>query len=195
MISGAGLLLAGSLAAQEVSKFTFQLDAGFTQPVGNTGRNLDTGWNIGTGAGMNLNSFVGAMIDVNYNSLGISSTTLTNIGVPGGNVNVFSATFDPIVHLTPHSHFDLYVSGGGGLYHRYEDFSAPGSGNAFNPFFGGNQILASSSVNKPGVDGGAGIAFGSKWHGKFFAEARYNRIFMSNGFHTDYVPVSFGFRW
>jgi NAD(P)-dependent dehydrogenase (short-subunit alcohol dehydrogenase family) len=27
------------------------------------------------------------------------------------------------------------------------------------------------------------------------AEARYNRIFMGNNQHTDYVPVTFGFRW
>jgi hypothetical protein len=59
-----------------------------------------------------------------------------------------------------------------------------------------NQILASYSVNKPGIDAGMGIAFGSKWHGKFFAEARYNRIFMGRfGGDTEYVPVTFGFRW
>jgi len=29
---------------------------------------------------------------------------------------------------------------------------------------------------------------------QIFAEARYHRIFMGNG-HTDYLPVSFGFRW
>jgi len=40
-----------------------------------------------------------------------------------------------------------------------------------------------------------GIALGTKWHGKFFAEARYHRIIMGNYGHTDYVPVSFGFRW
>jgi NAD(P)-dependent dehydrogenase (short-subunit alcohol dehydrogenase family) len=27
------------------------------------------------------------------------------------------------------------------------------------------------------------------------AEARYNRIFMGNNQHTDYIPVTFGFRW
>jgi hypothetical protein len=31
------------------------------------------------------------------------------------------------------------------------------------------------------------------WHGKFFAEAKYNRIFAN--YHSDYVPVTFGFRW
>ncbi len=71
----------------------------------------------------------------------------------------------------------------------------------FDPFFGfypvavpTTLILASYSVNKPGIDVGAGIAFGSKWHGKFFAEAKYDRIFMGQ-YHTDYLPVTFGFRW
>src|SRR5438477_98050 len=40
---------------------------------------------------------------------------------------------------------------------------------------------------------GGGIAFGSKWHGKFFAEARYNRISIGN-YYTEYIPVTFGFR-
>jgi hypothetical protein len=31
--------------------------------------------------------------------------------------------------------------------------------------------------------------------GKIFAEARYDRVFMGNDWHADYVPVSFGFRW
>jgi hypothetical protein len=54
--------------------------------------------------------------------------------------------------------------------------------------------LASDSVNKPGIDACVGVAFGSKWHGRFFAEARYNRIFMGNNFPaTEYLPVTFGF--
>lgn len=119
--------------------------------------------------------------------------------MPGGGVHVFSATLDPIVHLNPKGHLDVYVTGGGGIYHRYQDFTAPTTFTGFNPFFGyyavpGNQVLASSSMNKPGVDIGAGFAFGSKWHGKFFAEAKYNRIIMGQ-FHTDYIPVEFGFRW
>jgi hypothetical protein len=54
-------------------------------------------------------------------------------------------------------------------------------------------IVDSYTVNKPGVDVGAGIAFGKKWGGKFFAEARYNRIYLGDR-HTDYIPVTFGFR-
>jgi hypothetical protein len=52
----------------------------------------------------------------------------------------------------------------------------------------------SYSVNKPGLDVGAGVAFGSKWGGRFFAEARYVHIYSGAGYHTDCPPVTFGFR-
>jgi len=201
----AGLLLAGGLRAQEFSRFTGHVGAGFTTPVGDTGTRTDLGWNVRGGAGVNFSPYAGLMVDVGYDNLGINSSTLTNIGVPGGRMSVFSATLNPIVHLTPKRHFDLYVTGGGGLYHRYQEFTAPTVQvtTGFDPFFGffpvtlaANQVLASYSVNKPGIDAGIGIAFGSKFHGKFFAEARYNRIFMGNNFgDTEYLPVTFGFRW
>jgi Outer membrane protein beta-barrel domain len=192
-------------AQQETQRFSFDLGGGFTEPVGNTGRYLDPGWNVQGGGGVNLSSYFGVMIDLNYNSMGINNTTLSNFGFPGGGVHVFSATLDPVVHLNPHGRFDIYLTGGGGIFHHNQDFTAPSVATftSFNPFFGGffpiavptTEILSSYTVNKPGVDIGAGIALGSKWHGKFFAEARYDRIFMGNHFHTDYVPVSFGFRW
>jgi len=197
-----GICLLAAASAQETSHFAFTIGGGFTTPVGNTGRYTDDGWNAGGGAGVNFNSWVGALIDLNYSSFGINSATLQDVGAPGGGLHVFSATLDPIVHLTPKSHFDLYVTGGGGLYHRMQDFTAPtvATVTAYNPFFGfypvtvgATQVLSSHSTNKPGFDGGVGIAFGSVWHGKFFAEARYNRIIAN--YHTDDVPVTFGFRW
>ena len=206
LVSTFGLLSVASLSAQntqENQRFTFGLGAGFTTPVGNTGRFLDDGWNIQGGGGVNLSPYVGVMLDLNYNSMGVNSATLGNFGFPGGGVHIFSATLDPIVHLNPHGRVDVYVTGGGGIYHENQDFTTSGvaSVTASNGFFGAfpaglpvNNILSSYTVNKPGVDVGAGIALGSKWHGKFFAEARYNRIFMGQ-FHTDFVPVTFGFRW
>jgi hypothetical protein len=199
-----GAILIVPLQAQEEHKVIVDLGAGFVQPVGGAGRSLDPGWNIKGGVGYNFSSVVGAMVQLDYDSLGINSTTLSNLGFPGGDVHVFSATLDPIVHLTPHSHFDLYLIGGGGMYKRTQEFTQPGVATAvgFDPFFGFYQfgvpttdILASYSVVKPGVNGGMGIGLGSKWGGKFYAEARYHRIFMGNNHHTDYVPVSFGFRW
>ena len=198
LVSCASLLAIGSANAQEFSSWSFSVGGGFTQPVGNTGRQLDEGWNAGVGGGFNFNPYLGAMIDLNYNSFGVSSGTLGNIGVPGGSLHVFSATLDPIVHLNPHSHYDIYLTGGGGIFHQYQQFTQPTGATAFgyDPFFGfgGNGILNSYSVNRPGIDAGAGIALGTRWHGKIYAEARYNRIFIGN-YHTDYVPVTFGFRW
>jgi hypothetical protein len=197
LLSSICVLTAGSLCAQqETSRFAFDIGGGFTQPVGNTGRHLDEGWNIAGGVGYNFSQYVGAMVDVGYNSFGINSTTLSNVGFPGGGVHIFSATLDPIVHLTPRSRFDLYIIGGGGVYHRNQDFTRPSVATVtgFDPFFGFFPVSV-YSVTKPGVDIGAGVALGTKWHGKFFAEARYNRIFMGNNQHTDYIPVTFGFRW
>lgn len=201
---GFSVFFAGTMQAQEVPRFNFSLGAGFTNPIGTTGSNLDIGWNVGVGAGVNFSNWVGAMIDVNYNQLGINSATLSSIGFPGGNTNVFSATLDPIIHLTPRSHFDLYITGGGGYYRREIEFTAPtiAGFTGYNPFFGFysaavpvNAVVSSYSVSKPGVDIGAGIALGTKWHGKFFAEARYNRIFINGSTRMDYIPVTFGFRW
>jgi len=199
------VILSSHLAnAQEVPRFTANFGGGFTQGVGNTGRHLDNGWNIQGGVGYNFSSYVGAMVQTEFNSLGINSTTLNNAGFPGGDVHVFSATLDPIVHLVPRSHIDLYIIGGGGLYHRYQEFTAPSVSTitGFDPFFGfysaavpSTQVLASYSVNKPGANIGAGVAFGTKWRAKLYAEARYHHIFMSNGQRMDYVPVTFGVRW
>jgi len=193
-----------TLSAQETSKVAFQVGGGFTQGVGRTGTYLDTGWNVTAGVGYNFNQWVGAMVNVSDSSMGINSSTLGNIGVPGGDVNLFTATLDPIVHLTPRGRADIYVTGGFGLFHRNQEFTTPSVSTAygFNPFFGfyptlvpTTSILSSYSVNKPGIDVGVGFAVGTKWHGKFFAEAKYNRMFYNSSFHTDYLPVTFGFRW
>jgi len=204
LMSGVALIMAGSLAAQETPRFAFEVGAGFTEPVGKAGNELDMGWHIRGSAGVNFSQYVGAMVQLDYNRMGINSVSLGNLGFPGGDVGIFSATLDPIIHLTPRGRADLYIIGGGGLYHWNQEFTAPSVSTltGFDPFFGfypvavpTTQVLSSYSVNRPGANLGAGIAFGSKWHGKFYAEARYHRIFMTNSYHTDYIPVSFGFRF
>jgi hypothetical protein len=203
LASGIALCVIGLASAQENSGIAFTVGAGFTTPLGNTGRTLDEGYNVRAGFGYNFTPRFGALIDLGYDDMGINSTTLGNLGYGGGKMSVFSATFDPIVHLNPHGHVDVYVTGGGGIYHQYQNFTQPAiiTGVGFSPFFGyspyafaGNVVVASYSVNKPGIDAGMGIEMGTRWHGKVFAEARYNRIFLGN-FHTDYIPVTFGFRW
>jgi hypothetical protein len=189
------LLFTGIVSAQETSHLAFDIGGGFTQTVGSTGRYLDNGWNVGGGVGWNFSPWVGAMLQTNYNSLGINSTTLANIGVPGGSVHVFSATIDPIVHLHPRGHWDAYIVGGGGFYHMYQDETAPGLGVGYFGYYPTQVVVGSYSVNKPGANIGAGVAFGTKWHAKLYAEARWNHIFGDYNTRTDYVPVTFGVRW
>jgi hypothetical protein len=73
---------------------------------------------------------------------------------------------------------------------------------AFDPFFGFynaavpvQNVLASYSVYKPGVNGGMGFSFGTRKNVKFYAEARYHRMILSEHSHTDIVPVTFGVRF
>lgn len=192
------------LSAQETSRFTFNLGAGFTTPVGATSQRLDTGWNIDGGAGVNINSVVGVMLQANYSEMGIGSNTLSNLGFAGGGVHTASFTLNPIVHLNPHGKVDVYLIGGGGLYHRTQEFTQPGLASfvGFDPFFGFytadvpvEQVVASYTVNKPGLNGGLGLSFGGWRSAKFYAEARYHRIFITGDRHTDYIPVTFGIRF
>lgn len=196
------LVAVASLGAQETSPIAFQVGVGFTQGVGRTGTYTDAGWNATAGLGFNFGPYVGALLDLGVNTMGINSTTLGGIGVPGGSVTIFSATVDPVLHLMPHSHTDVYLTGGGGEYRYAQDFVQPNSTTIVYgpaPYFGfntySNRLLYSSSVNKPGFDVGIGFAVGTKWHGKLFAEAKYNKIFLNNYYHADYLPVTFGYRW
>jgi len=198
------LFITGTVSAQETQHLALDIGGGWTQSVGSTGRNLDNGWNVGGGIGWNFSPYVGALVQTNYNSMGINSTTLNSVGFPGGDVHIFSATLDPIVHLHPRGRFDAYIVGGGGLYHVTQQFTAPSIATVtgFDPFFGfftagipTTEVLSSNSVNKPGANIGMGVALGSKWHAKFYAEARWNHVFMNNNQHIDYVPVTFGVRW
>jgi opacity protein-like surface antigen len=198
-------LASSSLFAQtENSRFTFDLGAGFTETVGATRSELDkTGWNVSGGAGYNFTKNFGVMADLGYTSLGINGQTLGTLGVPGGNVGIFTALVDPIVHVSPFHHVDMYLTGGGGMFRQRQEFTAPtvSTAEVFNPFFGyypaafaTTEAFDQSSVIKPGFDTGAGFEFGSKWHGKFFAEARWYHMFNTNS-HTDFIPVTVGFRW
>ena len=203
LASGIGLLMIGALSAQETPPVAFNVGGGFTQGVGGTGRRLNTGWNFDGGVGYNFSSYVGLMGQFNFNQFDINSTTLNNLGFPGGDLNIWSVSLDPVVHTNPRGPVDLYFTGGGGLYHMRQEFTAPTTAffTGFDPFFGffpvavpANQVLTSYSVNKPGVDGGMGLAFGTKWHVKVYAEARYHRMILGDR-HFDYLPVTFGIRW
>jgi len=203
LASGIGLLMIGAAWAQETPPVAFNVGGGFTQTLGGTGQRLNNGWNFDGGIGFNFNPYVGLMGQFNFNQFDINTATLNALGFPGGDVSLWSLTLNPIVHTNPRGPVDLYFIGGGGLYHLRQEFTQPTIAvfQGFDPYFGfyrvaepANQVITSYSVNKPGVNGGIGLAFGTKWHVKVYAEARYHRMILCNT-HTDILPVTFGFRW
>ncbi len=198
-----GVFAISTANAQEYSKFTFDFSGGYTVPVGASANYLGWGWNAGGGAGFNFTSRVGAMVDLGYDSMGLNTATASALGIPGGQINVFHATLDPVFHLTPGRRYDLYVTAGGGEFHTVRQFSQATAGPTsayipslgfFAPVNGPVPIPASYIVNKPGFDVGAGVSMGAVGHGKIFAEAHWDHVFQSGG-HLDFVPVSFGYRW
>ena len=118
-------LATGPLAAQNASKFAFNIGGGFTQPVVHTDDRAKTGFNIHGGAGYNFIPQFGISAEVGYNHLNLNDNVLTSVGVPGGNAHVFSVTLQPTVHFNPHGRFGFYLTGGGGYYRRTIDFTAP----------------------------------------------------------------------
>jgi hypothetical protein len=194
-----GALAIASANAQEFSRFSFDIGTGFTTPAGNASNFLNEGWNVRGGAGVNLSPHVGAMLNVGFEDMGIGGVTLVEAGATGGTVHVFHATVDPVVHLSPNGHVEFYVTGGGGVFHRYQDFngSAVSTSNAYNQFFGlygASSVPNPYSVVKPGFDVGAGLAVRAFGHTKVFLEAKWNHMFLNEG-HTDFLPVTVGLRW
>ena len=70
-LAGLGLCLAAGLPAQEFSHFAFNVGAGFTTPVGDTGTQTDVGWNVRAGAGVNFAPYVGLMVNAGYDKDGL----------------------------------------------------------------------------------------------------------------------------
>ena len=196
--------LAALPAIAQQSHFTGQIGGGFSEPVYDIGNRLNTGWNVTGGVGANFNPRFGLMLDVMFNDFDINRTTLNNLAVPNGTTRTWGFTLDPVVHLNPEGATDVYLTGGGGIYHRTVEFTQPAVATVgvFDPFFGvfpvnvdTNQVIGSYSNVKGGLDAGAGVAFrlGSS-HARLFAEAKFHYIY-TRPTATTIVPVTFGIRW
>ena len=194
-----GILGIACANAQEFNRYSFDIGAGFTTPAGNTSNFLNLGWNVRGGAGINFSPHIGAMINVGFEDEGIGGYTLGAVGATGGSVRIFHATLDPVYHLSPKSRVDVYVTAGGGIFHRHQNFEGPGvvTTAGYNQFFG---LYGASSVEnpystvRPGFDVGAGLAAKAFGRSKFFLEARWDHMFLNNG-STDFLPVTAGLRW
>jgi Outer membrane protein beta-barrel domain len=158
-------LLAGSLDAQLLDKLSANIGGGLSEPILTTGKNLNYGRNIQSGAGYNFSSRLGLMIELESDSFTITRAALNTLGVPSGfpdgHVHTRSYTLEPVWHFHPKGVWDIYATGGGGLYQRQQQLTAPtvATASGSNSFFGFNtpgypssEISLSYTLNKPGVD-------------------------------------------
>ncbi len=189
----------------EPPRFTFDLGAGFTQPLGHLDGRIDTGWNLMAGAGVNVSPRLGLMAHFTYMSSGLTGSFLQSVSEPDGNFRMWGFSLDPVVRFNPRGHVDFYLTGGPGIYRRTVEFTQPtiATTTAFDPFFGyffpvavpANQVIGSFGTTKFGLDGGGGLSFRvGKGNMKLFAEARYIKMY-TPGASTSVLPVTFGIRY
>ena len=192
------------------SRLAFEGGAGFTAPVGNDVRDgYDTwGYNVTVGAGWNFTKRIGALLEYQFNRNKIPGTTLAAIGAPGGNINTWSLTIDPIIYLPVTKTFGGYVTGGGGFYRKVTNFTAPEEEEVcyyFCEIGYVNETIGHFSSNQGGLNiglGGYWKAFGPDSNAKLYAEARYVWVdspaatSTTNGEGTEgLIPVTFGIRF
>ncbi|MBB6146058.1 hypothetical protein HNQ77_004028 [Silvibacterium bohemicum] len=192
------------------SHLAFEGGGGFTAPVGNDVRDgYDTwGYNITAGAGWNFTKHFGALLEYQFNRNKIPGATLAAVGAPGGNINTWSFTIDPIFYLPITKKFGGYVTGGGGFYRKVTNFTAPEE-EEFCSFFceigTENVTIGHFSSNQGGLNLGVGgywKAFGEDSNAKLYAEARYVWVdspaatATQNGEGSEgLIPVTFGVRF
>lgn len=180
--------------------------AGFNSPTARAGDDLNTGWDLDIRGGYKPVHELALDLDFNYNRWNLNNTALARYGEPGGYTTIWSISFTPEIRGPARWHVAPYLFGGPGLYYRNLTLTVPSIVNTVvcDFFFGFcypvavgvNQIVASSTTYKAGFNGGAGLEHRigqSPW--KIFGEARYSRMFTTNGGDLTFIPVTFGVRW
>jgi hypothetical protein len=125
-------------------------------------------------------------------------------GAQTGNTHIVSITADPVIDLFPKSTNSVYVTGGGGYYHKSTNFNVVECCDIYG--YGVPITIDSFSSNQAG--GSFGLGYTRRLGGvygdgkmKLFGEARYlyintPSITETNGLgKTELIPVTLGVRW
>jgi len=196
------------------SHIEFGAGGGFSSPQSRMCNNVDMGWNFDIRGGYRTAAHgsdlsspgVALDLDFNYNRWNLNTSALTRIGEPDGHTTIWSLSFTPVLHGSPHWHVSPYALAGPGLYYRNLTITRPALVNTvFCDYFFGfcfpatvgvNQLVDSATTYKMGVNAGGGIEFRlGESHVRAFGEARYSRMFTTHGADLSFVPVTFGLRW
>ena len=191
------------------SKIAFEIGGGMVAPVGNTTHGYETyGWNFMLGAGWNFSQRFGILGEFGYKRNKIPGATLAKVGTTGGYISDWSLTVDPIIYQPFTQTLGMYVTGGGGFYHKTTAFTQLVQSTSCYYFcysYVTPVVVSSFSSNQAGVNGGLGFywkAFGPDSNAKLYIESRYIWINSpaptptQNGEGTEgLVPLTVGLRF
>lgn len=191
------------------SRIAFEVGGGLMAPIGNDTHGYETfGWNFTAGAGLNLSKRFGVLGEFMYKRNKIPGATLAQVGTSGGYIADWSFTVDPILYQPFNQSVGMYVTGGGGYYHKTTAFTQLVQQTYCYYFcYSGYApvVVSSFSSNQAGLNGGLGFywkAFGPDSNAKLYIESRYIWVdsprptATQNGEGTEgLIPLTVGLRF
>jgi|HubBroStandDraft_2_1064218.scaffolds.fasta_scaffold109996_2 hypothetical protein len=184
--------------------YAFEAGGGFNAPVGNDIPYITWGGNFTVGGGLRFSKAFTLLAEYQFIADKLPGALVAAGGGQTGNAHIQSITIAPVIDLFPKSSNSVYVTGGGGWYHKSTNFNVL----AGYDFYGYPVFVTANSFtsNQGGVN--LGVGFTHRLGGvygdgtaKLFAEARYLWIDTPpigdpNGLgRTELIPVTFGIRW
>ncbi|MGD0939075.1 MAG: hypothetical protein ABR905_05125 [Terracidiphilus sp.] len=217
--SGAAASGAGMAAGQEQPHgwrriashgFAADLGAGFNAPIGNDtstgggGPFITYGGNFTVGGGLRFSKRISLLGEFQFLDNKLPGALIGEVGAQTGNAHIISITAAPVIDLFPKATNSVYLTGGGGYYHKSTNFNVVQCCDIYG--YGVPVTVDSFSSNQLGGNLGLGISRrlgGVNGDGtmKLFAEGRYlyintPRITETNGLgRTELIPVTLGVRW
>jgi hypothetical protein len=182
----------------------FEAGGGFNAPVGNDTPYITWGGNFTGGGGLKFNKRFSLLGEFQFMDNKLPGALVAAGGGQTGNAHIVSITADPVIDLFPKSSNSVYLTGGGGYYHKSTNFNI----QECCDFFGYPVTVTANSFSSNQFGGNLGLGFSHRLGGingdgqmKLFAEARYvyirtPPITETNGLGTtELIPVTFGLRF
>lgn len=189
-----------------LSNMAFDLGGGFSGPIGNDRPYITYGGNFNFGAGLHLSRRLSVLGEFEFldNKLPGAFIAAAGQGATGGSSHIISITAQPFIDLFPKWTNSVYVTGGGGFYHKSTNFTVL----ACCDFYGYPVSIDTNSFSSNQLGGNLGLGFTHRMGGingdgnmKLFGQVRYlyvktPLITDTNGLGTtELIPVTFGLRW
>jgi hypothetical protein len=189
-----------------------EFGGGFNAPIGNDtssnegGPFVTWGGNLTAGVGLHFSRNLSLLGEFQFidNKLPGSFIAEAGAGASNGNTHIISITANPVVDLFPGSANSVYLTGGGGYYHKSTNFSI----QVCCDFEGFPISINTNSFSSNQLGGSFGVGYTHRLGGtygdskmKLFAESRYlflntPRVGEVNGLGTtELIPVTVGVRW